>query len=152
MFYKTDRFRQQVAKQEDVISFVAKLNRMAYKSLMKFSNLSMNTSYFPIYKFEDPKYSIFYTLILNEENSYTMYVISMGLKGSAGWTTYQKDIDDFISKISVRSLEELNQALEAKCVRLEELVNVGFIRCKACGAENSLSDQVCVSCGKDLHN
>ena len=24
MFYKTDRFRQQVAKQEDVISFVAK--------------------------------------------------------------------------------------------------------------------------------
>ena len=152
MFYKTDRFRQQVAKQEDVISFVAKLNRMAYKSLMKFSKLSMNTSYFPIYKFDDPKYSIFYTLILNEENSYTMYVISMGLKGSAGWTTYQKDIDDFISKISVRSLEELNQALEAKCVRLEELVNVGFIRCKACGAENSLSDQVCVNCGKDLHN
>ena len=111
----------------------------------------MNTSYFPIYKLmtKSTRYS---TLILNEENSYTMYVISMGLKGSAGWTTYQKDIDDFISQISSNSLEELNQALEAKCVRLEELVNVGFIRCKACGAENSLSDQVCVNCGKDLHN
>ena len=118
---------------------------------MKSSKLYMNTKFLQLFKLSHVNYSIFYSILLNEENSYTMYVISMGRKGEK-FSIHQKDIDDFISQISSNSLEELNQALEAKCVRLEELVSVGFIRCKACGAENSLSDQVCVSCGKDLHN
>ena len=151
MFYKTDRFRQQLLKEKEIINSFGRFIGVTYETIMKSSKLYMNTKFLQLFKLSHVNYSIFYSILLNEENSYTMYVISMGRKGEK-FSIHQKDIDDFISQISSNSLEELNQALEAKCVRLEELVSVGFIRCKACGAENSLSDQVCVSCGKDLHN
>jgi len=113
MYYKTDRLRQQLLKDKEIINSFFDLIGVSYETIMKSSKLYMNTKFLQLFKLSHVNYSIFYSILLNEENSYTMYVISMSRKGEK-FPIHQKSIDDFISQISSNSLEELNQALEAE--------------------------------------